>query len=89
MEEQTMADPVVLYETDDKVGIITLNRPDKLNAISHDLQHALTVTACSLPSRQPVAAHAGAFVSVRNTRFIASGSRSISVRCARRWFTSR
>ena|SRR5579863_8240014 len=39
-----MADPVVLYQTDDKVGIITLNRPDKLNAISHDLQHALTET---------------------------------------------
>jgi len=37
-----MADDIVLYEVDDKVGIITLNRPDKLNAISHDLQHALT-----------------------------------------------
>jgi enoyl-CoA hydratase/carnithine racemase len=31
-----------LYEVDEKVGIITLNRPDKLNAISHDLQHELT-----------------------------------------------
>ena len=39
-----MPDPIVLYSTDDKVGIITLNRPDKLNAISHDLQHALTET---------------------------------------------
>ena len=37
-----MADEVVRYEVDEKVGIITLNRPDKLNAISHDLQHALT-----------------------------------------------
>jgi enoyl-CoA hydratase len=37
-----MADDIVLYEVDEKVGIITLNRPDKLNAISHDLQHALT-----------------------------------------------
>lgn len=37
-----MADGIVLYETDDKVGIITLNRPDKLNAISHELQYALT-----------------------------------------------
>ena len=36
-----MAEPVVLYEVDDKVGIITLNRPDKLNAISAELQHAL------------------------------------------------
>jgi enoyl-CoA hydratase len=37
-----LADPLVLYEVDDKVGIVTLNRPDKLNAISHELQHALT-----------------------------------------------
>jgi enoyl-CoA hydratase/carnithine racemase len=37
-----MADPLVLYEVDDNVGIITLNRPDKLNAINHELQHALT-----------------------------------------------
>ena len=36
-----MAEPVVLYEIDDKVGIVTLNRPDKLNAISPELQHAL------------------------------------------------
>jgi enoyl-CoA hydratase/carnithine racemase len=34
----------VLYNVDDKVGIITLNRPDKLNAISHELQQALTQT---------------------------------------------
>jgi len=39
-----MADPLVLYDVDHKVGIITLNRPDKLNAISHELQHALTDT---------------------------------------------
>src|SRR5215831_2081889 len=39
-----MADPLVLYAIDEKVGIITLNRPDKLNAISHELQHALTET---------------------------------------------
>jgi enoyl-CoA hydratase/carnithine racemase len=37
-----VADDIVLYEVDEKVGIITLNRPDKLNAISHELQHALT-----------------------------------------------
>src|SRR6201987_5564174 len=39
-----MADPLVLYDVDEKGGIITLNRPDKLNAISHELQHALTET---------------------------------------------
>jgi enoyl-CoA hydratase len=32
-----MADPLVLYEVDDKVSIITLNRPEKLNAISAEL----------------------------------------------------
>jgi enoyl-CoA hydratase/carnithine racemase len=37
-----MADAIVLYEVDEKVGIITLNRPDKLNAISAELQQALT-----------------------------------------------
>ncbi len=36
-----MTEPVLLYEVDDKVGIITLNRPDKLNAISAELQSAL------------------------------------------------
>ena len=42
MAEQSAAEPVVLYEVDERVGIITLNRPDKLNAISADLQQALT-----------------------------------------------
>ena len=36
-----MADPTVLYDVDDKVAIITLNRPDKLNAISAELQDQL------------------------------------------------
>jgi enoyl-CoA hydratase/carnithine racemase len=36
-----MADPVVLYDTDGKVGVITLNRPEKLNAISAELQGQL------------------------------------------------
>src|ERR1700756_4251849 len=37
-----MPDSVVLYEVDDKVSVITLNRPEKLNAISPELQHQLT-----------------------------------------------
>lgn len=36
-----MADALARYETDDKVGTITMNRPDKLNAISPDLKTAL------------------------------------------------
>jgi enoyl-CoA hydratase len=42
MAGQSAAEPVVLYEVDEQVGVITLNRPDKLNAISAELQHALT-----------------------------------------------
>ncbi|HEV2301718.1 MAG TPA: enoyl-CoA hydratase/isomerase family protein, partial [Stellaceae bacterium] len=37
-----MPEPVVLYESDDKVAIITLNRPHKLNAIDAELQRELT-----------------------------------------------
>jgi len=37
-----MADRLVLYEVDDKVGVITLNRPEKLNAINAELQQYLT-----------------------------------------------
>ena len=36
-----MAETVVLYEVDDKVSVITLNRPDKLNAISPELMQQL------------------------------------------------
>src|ERR1051326_327985 len=32
-----MVDPLILYQTDDKVSVITLNRPDKLNVISAEL----------------------------------------------------
>ena len=37
-----MTDRLVLYEVDDKVGVITLNRPEKLNAINAELQQYLT-----------------------------------------------
>src|SRR5215813_854507 len=33
-----MAEPQVLYETDGKIGIVTLNRPSKLNALSMELR---------------------------------------------------
>lgn len=36
-----MEDKLVLYHTDGKVGIITLNRPEKLNALSKPLRQAL------------------------------------------------
>ena len=36
-----MADPVVRYEVDEKISVITLNRPNKLNAISAELLHQL------------------------------------------------
>ena len=33
-----MHDDLVLYETDGNVGYVTVNRPDKLNAISEELR---------------------------------------------------
>jgi enoyl-CoA hydratase/carnithine racemase len=36
-----MAEDLVLYTVDGRVGVVTLNRPDKLNAISVDLKRAL------------------------------------------------
>ena len=36
-----MTAPLVIYTVDERVGIVTLNRPDKLNAISLELKKAL------------------------------------------------
>lgn len=36
-----MSDAVVLYELDEKVSVITLNRPQKLNSMNDELKHGL------------------------------------------------
>ena len=36
-----MTEELVLYETDKQLGVITMNRPSKLNAVNHDLRQQL------------------------------------------------
>src|SRR5258705_11148862 len=36
-----MTAEIVTYTVDGRIGIVTINRPDKLNAISLELKHAL------------------------------------------------
>jgi len=37
-----MTEELVLYESQDKIGLVTLNRPQKLNALSRDMRPALS-----------------------------------------------
>ncbi len=38
-----MSEELVRYETDDNIAIVTMNRPEKLNAISHELRTEVSV----------------------------------------------
>ena len=37
-----MTEELVLYESQDKIGLVTLNRPQKLNALSRDMRPMLS-----------------------------------------------
>jgi enoyl-CoA hydratase/carnithine racemase len=43
-----MSHDLVLYDTDGNTGIVTMNRPEKLNAVSHELR---TAVGCADPCR--------------------------------------
>jgi enoyl-CoA hydratase len=47
-----MAESLVLYETDEKLGFVTLNRPEKLNALNSDLRRELA-TAFTAADEDP------------------------------------
>ena len=79
--EQIMADPVVRYEAHEKVSVITLNRPEKLNAISAELQGQLLAAFTRAVSQDPswTAARLGLAVFLSQTRgygFFTSNSTS-------------
>jgi enoyl-CoA hydratase/carnithine racemase len=37
-----MAEKDILYSVEDQIGIITFNRPEKMNAVTRDMQILLT-----------------------------------------------
>jgi 2-(1,2-epoxy-1,2-dihydrophenyl)acetyl-CoA isomerase len=48
-----MTDPI-LFEVDDRIGFVTFNRPEALNAINLDLARAMGALAQALPYREDV-----------------------------------
>ena len=49
-----MTDPLVLVERDDPIAIVTLNRPDRLNALSDELMEELVVRLVELDGDEAV-----------------------------------
>ena len=49
-----MTDPLVLVERDDPIAVVTLNRPDRLNALSDELMEELVARLVELDGDEAV-----------------------------------